>query len=157
MPDTQDPGSPRRVSFARPDWQPDRHRPQSQDQPHISSVSNNHLDPSSAARPGAPRSISFAHTNLRRSSLTPRRPPPARSLSFCDTRWELNAPNLALRQDSVAGPFAFLNPTTAIFDICGGDTNSLYDITDQEHGQRAKVRWNAREFRKGIYFHQHTP
>lgn len=132
-------GEPRRVSFAQVDWQPDD--PSAPDRAAQSESG------AKKSRPSALRSISFAH--IRRPSSTPRRPVPPRSQSFCDTRWELQGPNLALRQGSVAGPFAFLNPTTAIFDIRGGDSNSLYDITDPERGERARIRWNAREFRKG--------
>ncbi|EJP66295.1 hypothetical protein CRV24_009265 [Beauveria bassiana] len=102
-------------------------------------------------RPSAPRSISFAHPLRRKhSALThahnrPGAPP--RALSFCDTRFTPSGPNLALRQGSVSGPFAFLNPTTAIFDIRADD--GLADGEHPEQGERARIRWNAREFRKG--------
>ncbi|KAM3552777.1 hypothetical protein ARSEF4850_007232 [Beauveria asiatica] len=102
-------------------------------------------------RPSAPRSISFAHPLRERHSAVTHahnRPgAPPRALSFCDTRFTPSGPNLALRQGSVSGPFAFLNPTTAIFDIRADD--GLADAEHPEQGERARIRWNAREFRKG--------
>lgn len=106
-----------------------------------------------AGRPSALRSISFAHPGRpkkQHSAVThahnrPGAPP--RALSFCDTRFTPSGPNLALRQGSVSGPFAFLNPTTAIFDIRNAE--GLADAENPERGERARVRWNAREFRKG--------
>lgn len=80
-----------------------------------------------------------------------------RNASFADPRWEPCSPSLALRKNSVAGPFGFLNPTTAIYDIeiqrndrPGGDGADAADIADTEGQERAKVRWNARDYRKGI-------
>ncbi|TWU74010.1 hypothetical protein ED733_000374 [Metarhizium rileyi] len=73
-----------------------------------------------------------------------------RNSSFPGARWEPSGgPTLALRQNSVAGPFGFLNPTTAIYDIRSNDRPrgrraDLADITDTEKQERAKVRWNAR-------------
>lgn len=99
-------------------------------------------------RPDVPRSISFAHPQQQQDRRRPGAPP--RALSFCDTRFTPSGPNLALRQGSVSGPLAFLNPTTAIFDICADDDGLPSEATDPEHGgERARVRWNAREFRKG--------
>ncbi|KFG82236.1 integral membrane protein [Metarhizium anisopliae] len=77
-----------------------------------------------------------------------------RNASFADPRWEPCSPSLALRKNSVAGPFGFLNPTTAIYDIQGndrpgGDGADAAGITDTEGQERAKVRWNARDYRKG--------
>ncbi|KID74026.1 uncharacterized protein G6M90_00g032880 [Metarhizium brunneum] len=79
-----------------------------------------------------------------------------RNASFADPRWEPRSPSLALRKNSVAGPFGFLNPTTAIYDIeiqrndrPGGDGADAADIADTEGQERAKVRWNARDYRKG--------
>ncbi|KAK9437439.1 Endo-polygalacturonase PG1 [Metarhizium brunneum] len=77
-----------------------------------------------------------------------------RNASFADPRWEPRSPSLALRKNSVAGPFGFLNPTTAIYDIQrndrpGGDGADAADIADTEGQERAKVRWNARDYRKG--------
>ncbi|QPG97340.1 hypothetical protein C2857_006167 [Epichloe festucae Fl1] len=85
--------------------------------------------------------------------VTPR-PGNVRSTSFTTPRWEPSGPTLALRKDSVGGPIGFLNPTTAIYDIesnerPGGTRHDLADITDAEKQQRAKVRWNARDYRKG--------
>lgn len=79
-----------------------------------------------------------------------------RNAAFADTRWEPAGPTLALRKGSVAGPFGFLNPTTAIYDIQsndrpGGNREDLADITDAERAERAKVRWNARDYRKGMF------
>ncbi|KAK2600130.1 hypothetical protein QQS21_005145 [Conoideocrella luteorostrata] len=77
-----------------------------------------------------------------------------RSSSFANARWEPSGPTLALRKSSVAGPFGFLNPTTAIYDIAsndrpGGTRADLSDLTDAEKAERAKIRWNARDYRKG--------
>lgn len=129
----------RGVSFAAPTW--DTKTP---------SAPPKAAAPASSSRPFRPnaaRSASFAHP-LRPSAA--RRPTAAaRSLSFCDTRWTPSGRNLALRHESVSGPFAFLNPTTAIFDIWTDDGNELADISNPELGERARVKWNARDFRKG--------
>ncbi|OAA55409.1 integral membrane protein [Cordyceps fumosorosea ARSEF 2679] len=112
---------------------------------------------SSRSRPsGGLRSISFAHPQRSRHATAPVRPGtatgagrpgvPPRALSFCDTRFTPSGPNLALRQGSVSGPFAFLNPTTAIFDI---RTDDGLSEAGEGGGERARIRWNAREFRKG--------
>ena len=54
-----------------------------------------------------------------------------------------------------------MNPTTAEFNIkdsgkSGERVNSIPDITDVEKQEQGKVRWNARDYRKGsldkIYF-----
>lgn len=135
------PKSKRSISFAKAGWK----QPSSQlSVPAPARLSNLHPN----RRPAAGRSVSFAHA---RRPSTPRRPGFApRSLSFCDTRWTPSGQNLSLREGSVSGPFAFLNPTTAIFDIWTDDGNELADVTSPERGQKARVRWNARDFRKGI-------
>ena len=78
-----------------------------------------------------------------------------RSAAFTNDRWEPAGPTLALRKESVAGPFGFFNPTTALYDIQSNDLPGstradLADITNPERGERAKVRWNARDYRKGM-------
>lgn len=141
------PNAPRSVSFAPVGWEGQEEG--GGDEPTAPAEAHSHRPRRLSLRPvAALRSISFAH--IRRPSATPKRPAgPARSLSFGDTRWQPAGYHLALREESVAGPVAFLNPTTAIFDICGGDEAGLADLTTPGHGQRARVRWNAREFRKG--------
>lgn len=89
------------------------------------------------------------------------RPTTIRSTSFANTRWEPSGPTLALRKTSVAGPFGFMNPTTAIYDIRsnsrpGGHTADLADITNVEKQERAKIRWNARDYRKGMFKYGHA-
>lgn len=127
------PKTNRNVSFANINWDPSTHR-----------------DPS---RPSAFRSISFAHPARKKAptnaltNMHHRPGAPPRALSFCDTRFTPSGPNLSLRQGSVSGPFAFLNPTTAIFDIRTDE--GFADTEHPERGERARIRWNAREFRKG--------
>jgi hypothetical protein len=77
-----------------------------------------------------------------------------RNSGFASSQWQPAGPTLALRNKSVAGPFRFMNPTTAVYDIKsnnkpGGTTADLADLTDAEKQERAKVRWNARDYRKG--------
>jgi hypothetical protein len=79
-----------------------------------------------------------------------------RNSGFASSQWQPAGPTLALRKKSVAGPFSFMNPTTAIYDIKsndrpGGTTADLADLTDAEKQERAKVRWNARDYRKGKF------
>lgn len=140
------PNTKRSISFAKVGWK----QPSGQ----LSVPAPARLSPLHPKRPAAAgRSVSFAHA---RRPSTSRRPGFApRSLSFCDTRWTPSGRNLSLREDSVSGPFAFLNPTTAIFDIWTDDGNELADVTNPERGQKARVRWNARDFRKGISLHTH--
>lgn len=89
------------------------------------------------------------------ATAAPARKKPRRNASFADdVRWQPSGPTLALRKDSVGGPFGFLNPTTALYDIRsndepGGGRADLADLTDAERQERAKVRWNARDYRKG--------
>lgn len=139
------PKTKRNISFANINWNT-RSRPGSR-------AGAQHGD---AARPSAFRSRSFAHPQRKKHSAVtnaPNRPgAPPRSLSFCETRFAPSGPNLDLRQGSVSGPFAFLNPTTAIFDI-----RAIEGIAEEEDaertGKRARLRWNAREFRKGKKAH----
>ncbi|KAI0471564.1 integral membrane protein [Xylariaceae sp. FL0804] len=77
-----------------------------------------------------------------------------RNLNFAHSNFQPTGPSLALRKDSVGGPFKFMNPTTAVYDIQdngrpGGRKADLADLTDVEKQERAKVRWNARDYRKG--------
>lgn len=144
MSEPTDPSSPRpktkrNISFANVNWDP-------------STASSPNRVP---GRPSALRSLSFAHPQRKKHSPSTatatghtRPGVPARSISFCDTRFTPSGPNLSLRQGSVSGPFAFLNPTTAIFDIRTDD--GFADTEHPENGERARVRWNAREFRKGM-------
>ncbi|KAJ6787677.1 hypothetical protein PWT90_08375 [Aphanocladium album] len=137
------PKTKRNVSFANINWDP------------RSTSGSNRASAAgqgaSATRPSAFRSLSFAHPQRKKHSAITNahsRPgAPPRALSFCDTRFTPSGPNLALRQGSVSGPFAFLNPTTAIFDIRTDE--GLANAENPEQGERARVRWNAREFRKG--------
>lgn len=77
-----------------------------------------------------------------------------RNVSFSASHWQPTGPTLELRKNSVAGPFWFMNPTTALYDINSnnnpnGRREDLSDLTDAEKQERAKVRWNARDYRKG--------
>ncbi|KAJ6441245.1 endo-polygalacturonase PG1 [Purpureocillium lavendulum] len=100
---------------------------------------------------------SASGSTRRRNASSSSAEPPAdrrRNASFADPRWQPSGPTLALRKGSVAGPFGFLNPTTALYDIQsndrpGGARADLTDLTDAERQERAKVRWNARDYRKG--------
>lgn len=78
-----------------------------------------------------------------------------RNATFADTAWQPKGPTLQLRKDSVMGPFSFMNPTTALYDVKSNDrpdgtTEDLKDVTDPEGQVRAKVQWNARDYRKGM-------
>lgn len=77
-----------------------------------------------------------------------------RNISFSEPYWQPEGPSLELQRSSVAGPFRFMNPTTALYNIKdnprrGGRNNSIPDITDVEKQEQGKVRWNARDYRKG--------
>lgn len=77
-----------------------------------------------------------------------------RNVTFAEPQWAPSGPTLQLRKNSVGGPFGFMNPTTALYDIKSNDcpdgrTEDLQDLTDAEKQERAKVRWNARDYRKG--------
>ncbi|KAL3958886.1 hypothetical protein ACCO45_007048 [Purpureocillium lilacinum] len=79
------------------------------------------------------------------AAAAPARKKPRRNASFADdVRWQPSGPTLALRKDSVGGPFGFLNPTTALYDIRsndepGGGRADLADLTDAERQERAKA------------------
>ena len=77
-----------------------------------------------------------------------------RNASFRHPQWAPSGPTLALKDSSVRGPFGFMNPTTALYEIksndqAGGRREDLTDLTDAEKQERAKVQWNARDYRKG--------
>lgn len=107
--------------------------------------------------PTTPTPAAAAAAPAGAAAAAPARKKPRRNASFADdVRWQPSGPTLALRKDSVGGPFGFLNPTTALYDIRsndepGGGRADLADLTDTEGQQRAKVRWNARDYRKGTF------
>ena len=75
-----------------------------------------------------------------------------RNASFANPQFEPSGATLTLRNSSVRGPFRFLNPTTALYEIKSSTSQpgATADLTDAENLQRAKVQWNARDYRKGI-------
>ena len=76
----------------------------------------------------------------------------ARNASFASPHFEPSGATLALREETVRGPFRFLNPTTAMYEIRSKASHpgATGDLTDAENQERAKVLWNARDYRKGI-------
>ena len=77
-----------------------------------------------------------------------------RNASFFNSQWKPSGPTLALQNSTVRGPFSFMNPTSAVYEIKsndqpGGKRADLADLTDAEKQERAKVQWNARDYRKG--------
>ena len=76
----------------------------------------------------------------------------ARNASFADPQFAPSGATLTLHDSSVRGPFRFLNPTSAIYEIRSNASQpgATADLTDAENLQRAKIQWKARDYRKGI-------
>ena len=76
----------------------------------------------------------------------------ARNASFANPQFKPSGTTLTLKDSSVRGPFRFLNPTTALYEIKSNISHpgATADLTDAENQERAKVQWNARDYRKGI-------